>query len=206
MRLLSSQGLQRGVFLGFALWGLAGCSSPTLQTKSPEVSQEVVCPKGQVCDGEGETKVTLIYHLASCEAGERGEISFSLKQRELAKLRPGESKAIMLPKGDHRIVLKGRDFEEVREVMLMGKGPAWVEIGCPTALFADQGLKPLVIRGSDDLSCPPTPVGAGGLRFEVSPGEVRTLFVPIGMHEVTIGSGSVLVEAMREGAVVNLPR
>ncbi len=170
------------------------------------------------CAPEGTHEaVELRHHLAGCEAGLRGPVTFWYMGEALATLAPGESKTFRLPRGDIEIAITTgsatppTDAPDVRSFGLFGSGPVKVEVGCAPTAFLDAGLMPLVVRGPraspgpNGTSCPAARIRAGGLDFQVGPSQVRTLFLPVGEHIVRIDGQSQTVRVGAEGASVSAP-
>lgn len=210
---------------------LGGCPATTPQLRTdgshhsdpagPLLDDGLLCAgpdKDPRCAPEGTHEaVELRHHLAGCEAGLRGPVTFWFAGEALATLAPGESKTFRLPRGDVEIAITTgvettpAGTEDVRSFGLYGSGPLKVEVGCAPTAFRDAGLKPLVVRGprespgSPHASCPAARIRAGGLDFEVGPAQVRTLFLPVGEHIVRIDGQSQTVRIGPEGASVSVP-
>jgi len=208
---------------------LGGCPATAPRVRTDGGSSGTIGPlldDGLLCAGpdadprcapEGTHEaVELRHHLAGCEAGLRGPVTFWYLGEALATLAPGESKTFRLPRGDIEIAITDVETpptgtQDVRSFGLFGSGPVKVEVGCAPTVFRDAGLMPLVVRGPraspepDSPSCPAARIRAGGLDFQVGPSQVRTLFLPVGDHIIRIDGQSQTVRIGAEGASVSAP-
>lgn len=208
---------------------LAGCpaTAPTPKPTPRPHLQPIALDEGLLCAGpdvdprcapdDTHEAVELRHHIAGCEAGLRGPVSFHYDGVHLATLFPGEAKTFRLPRGDATIAIRheaadgaqgAQSGDEIVNLGLYGKGPVKVEVGCAPGRFVAAGLKPLVVRGPKSAACPPVRVRAGGLEFAVPPRQARTLFLPTGEHLVRFlgANATPLSVLVREtGATVQAP-
>jgi hypothetical protein len=218
MRFCSASPAMRAFPTAIALFTLMACASaaPAPVPAEPVLDLERLCagdaedPKGErdpaCAPARTHEPVEIEHHLAACAPGLHGPAEIRLGDQLLVRLRPGESKAMNLPRGDTTLTIVRDGASETRTFMLAGPGPLLIELGCDPRSFTG-GLQPLLIEGPHD-ACgggdEPVRVRAGGLNLEIGRDQVQTLLLPRGDHVVKIAGDERTVEIRDGGARVSL--